>query len=64
MLKHDTGSFATDSAPVGFGIEDFERAGIRVAERRFRPKDTIFTPADPDDQLNLVLQGTIRLYRI
>ena len=64
MLKHDTGSFAADSAPVGFGIEDFERAGIRVAERRFRPKDTIFTPGDPDDQLYFVIQGTIRLYKI
>ena len=64
MLRHDTGSFATDSAPVGFGIEDFERAGIRVAERRFRARDTIFTPGDPDDQLYFVLEGTIRLYKI
>ncbi|QIN79428.1 helix-turn-helix domain-containing protein [Rubrobacter marinus] len=64
MLKHDTGSFAADSAPVGFGIEDFEKAGIRVVERRFRARDTIFTPGDPDDQLYFVLQGTIRLYKI
>ncbi len=64
MLRHDTGSFAADSAPVGFGIEDFEKAGIRVAERRFRAKDTIFTPGDPDDQLYFVIEGTIRLYKI
>ena len=64
MLKHDTGSFATDSAPLGFGIEDFERSGIRVVERRFRVRDTIFTPGDPDDQLYFVLSGTVRLYKI
>ncbi len=64
MLRHDTGSFAADSAPVGFGTEDFEKAGIRVAERRFRAKDTIFTPGDPDDQLYFVIEGTIRLYKI
>ena len=64
MLKHDTGSFAADSAPTGFGLEDFEKAGIRVVERRFRAKDTIFTPGDPDDQLYFLVQGTIRLYKI
>ena len=64
MLRHDTGSFAANSAPVGFGIEDFEKAGIRVVERRFRARDTIFTPGDPDDQLYFVLSGTIRLYKI
>ena len=64
MLKHDTGSFAANSAPMGFGIEDFEKAGIRVVERRFRARDTIFTPGDPDDQLYFVLEGTIRLYKI
>ncbi len=64
MLRHDTGSFAADSAPAGFGIEDFEKAGIRVVERRFRAKDTIFTPGDPDDQLYFVTEGTIRLYKM
>ena len=64
MLKHDTGIFAADSAPAGFGIEEIEKAGIRVVERRFRAKDTIFTPGDPDDQLYFVVEGTIRLYKI
>ena len=64
MLKHDTGSFALSSTPAGFCIEDFEKAGIRVVERRFRARDTIFTPGDPDDQLYFLLQGTIRLYKI
>ncbi len=62
MLRHDTGGFAATMAPQGFGIEDFERAGIRVVERRFKAKDTIFTRGDPDDQLYFLLEGTVRLY--
>ncbi len=64
MLRHDTGSFAATSAPHGFGIEDFEKAGVRVVERRYRAKDTIFTPGDPDDQLYFLVEGTIRLYKM
>jgi CRP-like cAMP-binding protein len=50
MLR-DTGGFAATTPPQDFGLEDFERAGIRVVERRFKPRDVIFTPGDPDDQL-------------
>jgi CRP/FNR family transcriptional regulator len=64
MLRHDTGGFAATSAPQGFDLQDFERAGVRVVERRFGAKDTIFTPGDPDDQLYFLLEGTIRLYKI
>jgi CRP/FNR family transcriptional regulator, global nitrogen regulator len=64
MLRHDTGGFAATTAPQGFGLEDFERAGIRVVERHFRAKDTIFAPGDPDDQLYFLLEGTVRLYKI
>src|SRR5215207_6070311 len=64
MLRHDTGGFAATTAPQGFGLEDFERAGIRVVERRFAPKDTIFAPGDPDDQLYFLLEGTVKLYKI
>ena len=60
----DTGSFAATTAPNGFGLDDFESAGIRVVERRFRAKDVIFTPGDPDDQLYFLLEGTVRLYKI
>ena len=35
---------------------------VRVVERRFRAKDIIFTPGDPDDQLYFLLEGTVRLY--
>src|SRR5918992_2977869 len=64
MLRHDTGSFAATTAPRGFDLEDFERAGIRVVERRFKAKDTIFAPGDPDGQLYFLLEGTVRLYKI
>jgi len=64
LSRHDTGSFAATTAPSGFGLEDFERAGIRVVERRFKAKDTLFTPGDPDDQLYFLLEGTVRLYKI
>jgi CRP/FNR family transcriptional regulator, global nitrogen regulator len=64
MLRHDTGAFAATTAPEGFDLEDFERAGIRVAERRFKAGDTIFTPGDPDDQLYCLLEGMVRLYKI
>jgi CRP-like cAMP-binding protein len=46
------------------GLEDFERAGIRVAERRFRAKDLILSPGDPDGQLYFVLAGIVRLYKL
>lgn len=64
LTKHDTGGFAATSPPEGFDIRDFEDAGIRVVERRFKAKDTIFTPGDPDDQLYFLLSGTIRLYKM
>ena len=63
MLR-DTGSFAATTPPPDFDLEDFERAGVRVIERRFKPKDVIFTPGDPDDQLYFLLDGTVRLYKI
>src|SRR5918994_403676 len=64
LTSHRTGGFATTSAPEGFGLEEFERAGLRAVERRFGPKDTIFTPGDPDEQLYFLLSGTVRLYKI
>jgi CRP/FNR family transcriptional regulator len=64
MLRYDTRAFAATTAPQCFGIEDFERAGIRVVERGFKAKDVIFTPGDPDNQLYFLLEGTVRLYKI
>jgi len=64
MLKHyvATSLSPTDSRHVG--LEDFEGAGIRVAERRLAAKDLIFAPGDPDDQVYFLLEGTVRLYKI
>src|SRR5829696_2453686 len=64
LTSHTTGAFATTSGPQGFDLTDFEEAGLRVVERRFSPRDTIFTPGDPDDQLYFLLSGTVRLYKI
>jgi CRP/FNR family transcriptional regulator len=64
LTRRDTGGFAATSTPEGFNLEDFERAGLRVVERRFAPRDIIFTPGDPDDQLYFLLSGTVRLYKI
>jgi CRP-like cAMP-binding protein len=64
MLVNCPGARTTTSALEDFGLEDFERAGVRVVERRFRAKDEIFTPGDPDDRLYFLLEGTVRLYKI
>src|ERR671914_2480943 len=64
LTRRDTGGFAATSTPEGFNLEDFEEVGLRVVERRFGPKDIIFTPGDPDDQLYFLLSGTVRLYKI
>ena len=55
---------AAEAPSQHLGLEDFERAGVRVAERRFGEKDTIFDPGDPDSQLYILLEGTVRLYKI
>jgi CRP/FNR family transcriptional regulator len=64
LTRRYTGGFAATSTPEGFNLEDFEEVGLRVVERRFGPKDIIFTPGDPDDQLYFLLSGTVRLYKI
>ncbi len=45
-------------------LEDFERAGVRVAERRYGAEEAIFAPGDPDEHLYFVLSGTVRLYKL
>lgn len=64
LYGHDTGGFATTTAPEGFDLGDFEEVGLKTVERRFGPKDMIFAPGDPDDQLYFVLSGAVRLYKI
>jgi hypothetical protein len=64
MINHYTGSFAPAAGQLHLCLEDFERADIRVAERRFGPRDIIYAPGDPDGQLHFLLGGTVRLYKI
>ena len=64
MLKHHVGVPQGVTASKYVVREDFEDAGIRVAERVFRSKDLIFAPGDPDGQLYFLLEGTVRLYKI
>jgi CRP-like cAMP-binding protein len=45
-------------------LDDFERAEIRVAERRYGVQEAIFAPGDPDEHLYFVLSGTVRLYKL
>jgi CRP/FNR family transcriptional regulator, global nitrogen regulator len=64
MISHYTKPFAPAAGQPHVSLEDFERVGVRVAERRFGPRDTIFAPGDPDGQLYFLLEGTLRLYKI
>jgi CRP-like cAMP-binding protein len=64
LLGHHAGTSTSAAASGHLGLEDFEEAGIRVAERRFRAGDTIFSPGDPDGQLYSLLGGVVRLYKI
>ncbi len=64
MLKYHAGVSAGIRTSGHLDLEDFEEAGIRVAERGFRAKDPIFAPGDPDGQLYFLLEGTVRLYKI
>src|SRR5919202_3455072 len=64
MISHYTETSAAAAVPTYLGLEDFERAGVRVAERHLGAKDLIFAPGDPDAQLYFLLEGTVRLYKI
>src|ERR671911_576814 len=64
MLGYHLEGPATTAPLQYLGLEDFERAGVRVAERRFGARDTIFAPGDPDGQLYFLLEGTVRLYKM
>jgi CRP-like cAMP-binding protein len=45
-------------------VEDLAGADLRVAERRFGARETIYAPGDPDGQLYFLLDGTVRIYKI
>ena len=64
MIKNYPEPSVSAAGYLGLSLEDFEEAGIRVAERRYGAKDDIFVPGDPDEHLYFVLSGTVRLYKI
>src|ERR671911_2810935 len=64
MLGYHLEGPATTANLHYLGLEDFERADVRLAERRYGAKDLIFAPGDPDGQLYFLLEGTVRLYKI
>ena len=64
LLRHHAETLVAATASRHLDLQDFEGAGIRVIERRFAAKDTIFAPGDPDGQLYFLLEGTVRLYKI
>src|ERR671913_442865 len=64
MIKNYPEPSGSDAGYRRLSLEDFEAAGIRVAERCYGAKDDIFAPGDPDGHLYFVLSGTVRLYKI
>jgi CRP/FNR family transcriptional regulator, global nitrogen regulator len=64
LLKHYVAGSLPPADSGHIVLEDFEGAGVRVADRRFGAKDMIFAPGDPDDQVYFLLEGTVRLYKI
>jgi CRP/FNR family transcriptional regulator, global nitrogen regulator len=64
MIKNYPEPSGSDAGYRCLSLEDFERAGIRVGERRYGAEDAIFAPGDPDEHLYFVLSGTVRLYKL
>ena len=64
MIKHYAEPLTPAAGQRHLYLEDFEGESIRVAERRYAAKDTLFAPGDPDGQLYFLLEGTVRLYKI
>ena len=64
MIKYYPETVAPAARQLHLSLEDFEKAGVPVAERRFGAKDMIFAPGDPDGQLYFLIEGAVRLYKI
>jgi len=64
MIKNYPEHSGSDASYRRLSLEDFERAGIRVAERCYGVQEAIFAPGDPDEHLYFVLSGTVRLYQL
>ncbi len=44
-------------------LQEFEKSGLRIVERKFGRGEMIFTPGDPDEQLYFLRSGTVRVYK-
>jgi CRP-like cAMP-binding protein len=64
MIEHHVEPPPTAAGRGHLSLEDFERAGVRVAVRRFGARDPIFGPGDPGGQIYFLLEGIVRLYKI
>jgi CRP/FNR family transcriptional regulator, global nitrogen regulator len=64
MINHYAESLGPAAGHGPFSLEDFERAYVRVAERRFGAKDIVYAPSDSDGRIYFLLSGTVRLYKI
>lgn len=49
------------ASPTPFDVGRLERAGLRVALRRYEPAQTIFMEGDPSDSLYLLVEGTVQV---
>jgi CRP/FNR family cyclic AMP-dependent transcriptional regulator len=50
-------------APVAFVLSSLEKAGMPIAERRFKAEETIYLRGDPDRHLYFVTKGVVKLYK-
>jgi CRP/FNR family transcriptional regulator, global nitrogen regulator len=64
MINQLADPFVPATRQWHLSLEEFEEAGVRVAERHFGPTDLIFAPGDPGGHLYFLLEGTVRLYKI
>jgi CRP-like cAMP-binding protein len=64
MINYHGEPHAAATGQPQLWVEEFAMAGLRVAERRFGARETIYAPGDPDGHLHFLLEGTVRLYKI
>ena len=55
----ETGTVA--ASPALFDVGRLEEAGLRVAQRRYEPAQTIFMAGDPAESLYLLIEGVVQI---
>jgi CRP-like cAMP-binding protein len=64
MINYHGEAHAPATGQPHLWVEEFARGGLRVVERRFGARETIYVPGDPDGHLHFLLEGTVRLCKI